>query len=88
MHLSTCGLSPNVRKSEIRIPGNFCQWNPESWALESGISIKIGILNPSLTDEENVIQYLESGIRGVESRVQDRLGFPCMYMGQVLNQIT
>ena len=24
----------------MRIPGNFCLWNPESWALESRIQPK------------------------------------------------
>ena len=40
-------------------PGNFCLWNPESWALESGIQLKesgipltIGIQNPSSTDKD------------------------------------
>ena len=30
-------LSPHVRESGFRNPGIFCLWNPESWALESGI---------------------------------------------------
>ncbi|CAH3018662.1 unnamed protein product, partial [Porites evermanni] len=42
--------------------------------------IQIGIRNPSSTDEESEIQYLESGIHGVESRIQDCLGF--RYMGR------
>ena len=29
--------SPHVRESGFRNPGIFCSWNPESWALESGI---------------------------------------------------
>ena len=29
--------SPHVRESGFRNPGTFCSWNPESWALESGI---------------------------------------------------
>ena len=62
--------------------------------MESGIQLKesIGIRNPSPTDKESVVQYLESeeesigiwnpvsGIRSVESRMQDSLGFP--YMGR------
>ena len=56
----------------------FCSWNPESWALESriqlhesGIILTIGLQlrNPSSTDKE-------SGIQGVESRLQCVLGFP------------
>ena len=30
-------LSPHVRESGFRNPGILCLWNPESWALESGI---------------------------------------------------
>ena len=47
-------ISPHVRKSGFRNPGMFCLWNPESWALESGIQhwesgilLKIGIRNPT-----------------------------------------
>ena len=29
--------SSHVRESGFRNPGIFCLWNPESWALESGI---------------------------------------------------
>ena len=63
----------------IRNPANFCLWNQESWALEFGIQFKesgilltIGIRNPSSTDKESGIQYLES-------RIQDCLGF--LYKG-------
>ena len=58
-------------------------WNPESWALESGIQLKesgipltIGIRNPSFTDKESGFQYLESGIRDEESRIQDMSWIP------------
>ena len=52
--------------------------NSETWALESGIQLKefgiplaIGIQNPSSTDyKESGIQYLESEIHCVESRIQ------------------
>jgi len=61
-------------------------WNPESWALESGIQlkesripIKIEIQDLSSTEKESGIQYLESGIHGVESRIEDCLGFPCVH---------
>ena len=30
-------VSPHVTESGFRNPGIFCLWNPESWALESGI---------------------------------------------------
>ena len=51
----TCSIAPC---KGIRIPesGNFLLWNPESWALESGmqlnesgIPLKIGIQNPIFT---------------------------------------
>ena len=78
---------------EIRIPesGKFLfvesgiRENQESWVLESGIELResgipvtIGIQNPSSTDKYwNPVQ---SGIHGVESRIQDCPGFP--YMGR------
>ena len=62
---------------------NFLVWNPESWGLESGIQLKefrmpltTGIQNPSSTDKKSRTQYLECRIHGVESRIQDYLGFP------------
>ena len=46
--------SPHVGECGFRNPGKFYLWNPESWALESGmqlketgIPLKIGILNPN-----------------------------------------
>ena len=64
--------------------------NPESWVLEpgvqlkeSGLTIAIRIENPSSTDKDwnrvPGIEYLESGIRDEESRIQDYRGFS--YMG-------
>ena len=45
----------------------FLLWNPESWALESGIQLKesgisllIGIQNPSSSDKESEIHGVES----------------------------
>ena len=64
----------------IRNPENFCLWNPEYWALEYGIQLMQGIRNPSSTDKNSGIQYLESRIHGVESRIQECLGFP--YIGR------
>ena len=59
--------SDHVRESRFR--------NPEN--LESGIQFKefgipltIEIRNPSSTDKESVIQYLESGIHGVDFRTK------------------
>ena len=82
----------------FRNEGNICVCNLESWALQSGIQLKesgipltIAIRNPSSTDKESEIRYLESGIHRVESspesrvqnpesRIQVCLGF--LYMGQ------
>ena len=51
-------FSPYEREPWFLNPGNFCLWNLESWALESGIHLKesgiprtIGIQNPSSTDK-------------------------------------
>ena len=60
--------------------------NPKSGILGFGIHAPqririlqtIGIPNPSSTDKESRIQYLESGIHGVEFRIQDCLGFSYM----------
>ena len=46
----------------------FGIWNV---AKESGISIKIGIRNPSSTDKENLYQYPESGIRNPWRGIQN-----------------
>ena len=64
---------------------NIHLWNLESWALGSGSTAQ-EIRNPA--KDWNLeskfqwqrIQYLESIIHGVESRIQDGLGFP--YMGR------
>ena len=51
-------FSPYERKPWFLNLGNFCLWNLESWALESGIHLKesgiprtIEIQNPSSTDK-------------------------------------
>ena len=59
-------------------PGNVYLRNAKSWALksvlkESGILLIIGIRNPDSPDKESGIQYLESGIHCVKSRIQDCL---------------
>ena len=53
--------------------------NPRLWKPESGIPLKSEIRNPSSTDRKLGIQYLESGIHIVESRIQDSLGLPHLY---------
>lgn len=67
----------------------FCLWNLESWGLESRIQLQearvlltTGIRNPSCTDKESQIQYLESKIHCVESRIQYHPGLP--YTGRSL----
>ena len=59
----------------IRIPESGKFWLVESGIQlkESGIPLTIRIQNPTSTVR---IQYLESGIHGVEFRIQDCLGFP------------
>ena len=54
--------SPHVRES-----GHFFLWNPELWALKSGIHLK-----------KSRSHWQSSGIHGVKSRIQDWLGFPYM----------
>ena len=76
--------SAHVRESGFWNPWNFCLWNLESWALECGIKLnesamllRIGIQS-NVPLEKSGIRCLESGIHGVESRIQDCLGFPYM----------
>ena len=76
--------SAHVRESGVWNPWNFCLWNLESWALECGIQLnesrillRIGIQS-KMPLEKTGIKCLESGIHGVESRIQDYLGFPNM----------
>ena len=59
--------------------------NPESSALKSVTQLKkskipltTGIQNTSSADRESGIQYPESGIDSVESRIQDCPGLPYM----------
>ena len=81
--------SPHVRDSGIREifacgiwnPGKFNGlWNLESWALESGLQLKqSGIL--LMIHLKTKTQCPESGIQGIESSIQDCLGF--RYMGTI-----
>ena len=48
-------------------------------------ALTIGIWNPSSTDKQYGIQYLESGIPGVESRIQFFLWIPYMGRNRVLS---
>ena len=73
-----CGKSCGIR--------NFGLWNLEfnSWNPDLSPEIRnsaaIKIRNPSSTDKESRIQYMESRIHSVESRIEDFLGLP--YMGR------
>ena len=51
----------------------FLLWNPVSRTLESRIQLK-----ESRIQLRTGIKYLEYGIHGMESRIQDCLGFPSM----------
>ena len=48
-------------------------------------ALTIGIWNPSSTDKQYGIQYLESGIPGLESRIQFFLWIPYMGRNRVLS---
>ena len=73
-----------LRESGFWNPGNFCLWNQESLDLESGIQRKESGIPLRLESGIQVpltkvgIQQLESGIYGVEFRIQNCLGFPFM----------
>ena len=84
-------ISPHVRReSGFRNPGSFCSQILESRALESGIQPKesripltIGFrIKDPLTKAG--IQYLESVIEGVESTIQECLGF--LYIGRKISR--
>ena len=45
---------------------------------ESETPLMIGIWNSVSTNKECGIEYLESEIHSIKSRIQDCLGFPCM----------
>ena len=70
--------SRNVREFGFRNPGKFCLWNMKYWALkseiqlkESGIPLKMeSRIEVPLKKKKTGIQYLESGIYGLESRIK------------------
>ena len=45
-------LNPRSFARGFRNPEKFCLWNPESWTLEFGISLTIGVRNPSPTSRD------------------------------------
>ena len=74
------------RESGLQNPRDLCLWNPQSWASESRIQLRNRTkwhlefrIQVPLT--KTGIQYLESRIPGVESRIQDCLRFP--YCGAI-----
>ena len=76
---------PHVRESGLWNPGNFCLWNLELSRIllvESGIQNTAQAIQNPTNDWNPVpvaktgVQYLESGIHGVESAIQDYRGFP------------
>ena len=76
--------SAHVRESGFWNPWNFCLWNLESWVLECGVQLnesgilrRIGVQS-KVPLEKTGKKCLESGIHGLESRIQDCLGFPYM----------
>ena len=62
----------------IRNPGTFCLWNRKPWVLQSGIQVKETRV-PLTTVIQNP-RSTESGIQGMDSKIQYSLGFP--YMGR------
>ena len=82
------------RESGLWNPGNFCLWNLQFWASESRIQ-RSRIRNRTKSHLESRIQvpltktgiqHLISGIRGVDSRIQDCLGFPNMGRSTLLKR--
>ena len=73
--LVECGIS-DIFLVEFRILG----FGIQNTVRGIRIALTTRIRNPSSTDKESAgIQCQVSGIHGVESRVQDSLGFPCMW---------
>ena len=74
--MGTWETSPHLRESEIVLLVESGYESPEYSSRNLQPLPAVGIWNVSSTDKESGIQYLESGIHGVESRIQDCLGFP------------
>ena len=73
LYIYIFSIPPHVRESGFRNQRNFCLWNPESWALESGIQLKeigipltIGNWNKSSTDKDcNLVTGIPNPWRGI-----------------------
>ena len=88
-------VSPNVResgkllleKSRIRVTVNFANGirNPGFWNLEYNSRNPESQLRLEVLLTNSGIRYLQSGIHGLESRIQDCPGFS--YMRQAIDEI-
>ena len=87
----TCCQKKTESTLHVRESGNgenFCLWNPESWALESGIQLKesripLNDWNPQRLESSTVFRNPHVG-----SRIQDCLRFPIQYTGKESELIT
>ena len=76
-NLESWALKSGIQLKESGIPLTILVPQPRS----QGFSPHVKIWGPEnevagSTDKESAIQYLESGLHGVESRIQDCLRFP------------
>ena len=69
-------LSPRCKGIQIPESGYFFLF------VEFGIQLMIGTRGSSSMDKASGFQYLESGIHGMESRIQQCLGF--LYIGRTI----
>ena len=70
--------SPHAGESGFRTRGNFCLWTDsgiQEILLWNPESLGFGFRNTYKAGLESGLQYLESGIHGMESKIQDSLGF-------------
>ena len=56
-----------VRESGFWNPWNFCLWNPESWALESGIQLKESEFLGSTWKDWNQVSGLRNPRLGIQN---------------------
>ena len=87
-----CAMLPIIRRTLGNL-GNFCLWNPEpGFGIRNtaqGIRYPTNDWNPESKFYWQILEssYLESGIHGVESRIQDSPGFHYMGRNKRLNKI-
>ena len=71
--------SLHVRKSRFQNQGNFCLWNPEYWALQSGTHLKdSGIPLKIGMTRTGILSALNMEPTPWNPDIQDCLGFPYM----------